>query len=240
MIERRNAIIRIVTLLLIPGILALAIACGDDDGGGQPTPTPTVDAAAATSTPVPDGEAGGADGFRQFIPTLQEALDEADTAFLRDRALTEAVVCTADDVAPAGIGGPSCEFEGQGFDGFTVMFWRSEGAIVPVEGVFTELDTMFSTSLPNESDDFGDGSVQVYALNVGESFDAIVTAIVERPADFGGDGPLRVAVGTSWQFEGEAWMVTSTLTAFVLGEELLEPAEAVRPLYPDWERYEAP
>ena len=199
--------IRIFTLLLIPGILALAIACGDDDGGDQPAPTPTVDAPAATSTPVPDGEAGGADGFRQFIPTLQEALDEGDTSFLRDRALTEAIVCTADDVAPGGLGGPACEFEGQEFDGFQVGFWRSEGAIVPVEGVFTDFDTMFSTSLPDESDDFGDGSMQVYALNVGDDFDAIVTAIIERPADFGGEGPLRVAVGTSWQFEGDAWMV---------------------------------
>ena len=231
--------IRIFTLLLIPGILALAVACGDDDGGDQPTPTPTVQAPAATSTPIPDGEAGGADGFRQFIPTFQEALDGSDASFLRDRALTQAIVCTADDVAPAGPGGPSCEFEGQEFDGFTVTFWRSEGAIVPVENAFSEFDTMFSTALLAETDEFGDGAVRVHALNVGDNFDAIVTAIIERPANFGGEGPLRVAVGTSWQFEGETWMVTSTLTAFVLGEELLEPAEVVRPLYPDWERYEA-
>ncbi len=224
----------------MPGILALAIACGDDDGGDQPVPTPTVDAPAATSTPAPDGEADGADGFRQFIPAFQVALDQGDGAFLRGRALTQAVVCTANDVAPAGPGGPSCEFEGQEFDGFTQTFWRSEGAIVPVESAFSEFETMFSTALPEETDAFGDGSVQVYALNVGDSFDAIVTAIIERPADFGGEGPLRIAVGTSWQFEGDAWMVTSTLTAFVLGEELLEPAEVVQPLYPDWERYEAP
>ncbi len=233
--------IRILTLLMIPGILALAVACGDDDGDGQPAPTPTVDARAATSTPVPDGEAGGEDGFRQFIPTLQEALDEADTSFLRDRALTEAVVCTADDVAPGGPGGPACEFEGHEFDGFTVTFWRSEGAIVPVEEVFTEFDTMFSTALPEETDDFGDGSVQVYALSISDdAFNAIVTAIIERPADFGGEGPLRVAVGTGWAFADGSWMMSSTLTAFVLGEELLEPTVDVQPLYPDWERYETP
>ena len=232
--------IRIFTLLLIPGILALAVACGDDNGGDQPTPTPTVDAPAATSTPVPDGEAGGADGFRQFIPAFQDALDQGDGTFLRDRALTQAVVCTADDVAPSGVGGPACEFEGQEFDGFGVAYWRSEGGIVPVEGAFSQFDTMFSTALPGQSDEFGDGAVRVYALNVGDSFNAIVTAIVERPADFGDGGPLRAAVGTSWQFQGEAWMVTSTLVAFVLAEELLEPAGVVQPLYPDWERYQAP
>ena len=233
--------IRIFTLLLIPGILALAVACGDDDGGGQPPPTSTVDAPAATSTPVPDGEAGGAEGFRQFIPTFQDALDQGDGTFLRDRALTEAVVCTADDVAPSGIGGPACEFEGQEFDGFIELFWRSEGATIAVEDAFSDFDTMFSTALPVESDDFGDGSVQVYALNIGDdAFNAIVTAIIERPAGSGGEDPLRVAVGTSWQFEGDAWMVTRTLTAFVLGEELLEPAEVIQSLYPDWERYQAP
>lgn len=203
-------------------------------------PTPTAEAPAATSTPVPDGEAGGADGFRQFIPTLQEALDEGDASFLRGRALTQAIVCTADDVAPAGPGGPSCEFEGQEFDGFTVTAWRGEGAVIPVEDAFSRFDTILSTSLLDESDDFGDGSVQVYALNVGDNFDAIVTAIIERPSDAGGEGPLRVAYGTNWVFESERWMVTRTLTAFVLGEELLEPAEVVQPLYPDWERYESP
>ncbi|MCH8065980.1 MAG: hypothetical protein IIC90_09185 [Chloroflexi bacterium] len=232
--------IRIFTLLLMPGILALAIACGDDDGGDQPVPTPTVDAPAATSTPAPDGEADGADGFRQFIPAFQEALDEGDASFLRGRALTQAILCTADNVAPAGPGGPSCEFEGQEFDGFTETFWRSEGAIIPVEDAFSDFDTMLLTAKPGESDDFGDGSVQVYALNVGDNFDAIVTAIIERPADFGGEGPLRVAYGTNWVFESERWVVTSTLTAFVLGEELLEPAEVVQPLYPNWERYESP
>lgn len=232
--------IRILTLLLIPGILALAIACGDDDGGDQPAPTATVDAPAATSTPVPDGEADGADGFRQFIPAFQEGLDGGDGSFLRDRALTEAVVCTADDVAPSGIGGPACEFEGQEFDGFQVGFWRSEGATVPVEGAFSEFDTMFFTTLPGETDEFGDGAVRVYALNVGDSFNAIVTAIIERPSDFGGEGPLRVAVGTSWQFEGDGWMVDSTLTAFVLGEEFLVPGDEDSPPYPNWERYESP
>ncbi len=233
--------IRIFTLLLIPGILALAVACGDDDGGDQPVPTSTVDAPAATSTPVPDGEAGGADGFRQFIPVFQEALDEGDASFLRDRALTEAVVCTADDVAPAGPGGPSCEFEGQEFDGFTATSWRGEGAVIPVEDAFSEFDTMLATALPDDGDEYGDGAMQVYALNIGDAaFDAIVTAIIERPSDAGGEGPLRVAYGTNWVFEGERWVVTRTLTAFVLGEELLEPAEVVQPLYPDWERYENP
>ena len=229
--------IRLIMFLLVPGLLFIAIACGDGDGDGDPTPTSTV-APAETPTPPAAGETSGADGFRQFIPTLQDALDDGDASFLRDRALADAVVCTADDLAPGGPGGPACEFEGQEFDGFTVTFWRSEGAIIPVENAFSELGTMLATAMPAESDDFGDGTVQVYALNVGDSFNAIITAIIERPVDFGGEGPLRVSYGTAWTFTDGSWMVTSTRTAFVLGEELLVPADEVGNLYPDWERYE--
>ena len=224
--------------LLVPGLLFIAIACGDDDGDGDPAPTSTV-APAETPTPPADGETSGADGFRQFIPTLQAALDEGDTSFLRDRALTEPVVCTAVNVAPDGIGGPACEFEGQEFDGFIETYWRSEGAIIPVEDAFSAYDAILATALPAESDDFGDGSVQVYALNIEEDgFDAIITAIIERPADFDGEGPLRVAYGTDWTFEDGGWLVTSTLTAFVLAEDLLEPSTEGLDRYPDWERYE--
>ena len=123
--------IRLIMFLLVPGLLFIAIACGggDGDGGGDATPTSTV-VPAETPTPPADGEASGADGFRQFAATIQEALDDGDAAFLRDRALTEAVVCTADDVASGGPGGPLCEFEGQEFDGFTVTGWRAVGALI--------------------------------------------------------------------------------------------------------------
>ncbi len=241
--------IRLIMFLLVPGLLFIAIACGDGDGDGDGDATPTateIPAETPASTIAPDetptsgtdGEISGAEGFRQFAATFQKALDAGDTAFLRDRALTEAVVCTADDVAPAGIGGPACEFEGQEFDGFTEARWRSEGGIIPVENAFTAYDTMLANALSDESDDFGDGSVQVYALNIGEDrFDAIIAAIIERPFGVGDEEPRRVVYGTAWVFEGGRWMVQSTLTAFVLGEELLDEAQ---PVYPNWERYESP
>ena len=229
--------IRLIIFLLVPGLLFIAIACGDGDGNGDVTPTSTG-APAATPTPPADSETGGAEGFREFASTLQEALDEGDTEFLRDRALTEAVVCTAADVASGGPGGPLCEFDGQEFDGFREARWRSEGGIIPVENAFTAYETMLAKALPGESDDFGDGSVQVYALNIGEDrFDAIIAAIIERPFGVGDEEPRRVVYGTAWVFEGGRWMVQSTLTAFVLGEELLDEAQ---PVYPNWERYESP
>ena len=74
--------IRLIMFLLVPGLLFLAIACGDDDGDGDATPTSTV-APAETPTLPADGETSGADGFREFAATFQEALDDGDAAFLR-------------------------------------------------------------------------------------------------------------------------------------------------------------
>lgn len=235
--------IRLIMFLLVPGLLFIAIACGDGDGDGDEdaTPAPTV-APVETPTPGTDSETAGAEGFRQFAATFQDALDAGDAAFLRDRALTEAIVCTADDVASAGPGGPLCEFEGQEFDGFRAARWRSEGGIIDVEDAFSAYDAILATALPGESDDFGDGSVRVYALNIeDDAFDAIITAIIERPSDFITEFPLRVSYGTAWAFEDGRWMVTSTLAANVLGEELLAPPSGdTANLYPNWERYESP
>ena len=234
--------IRLVMFLLMPGLLLVVIACSDGDGDGVATPTSTV-APAESPMPPAGGEMSGAEGFRTFASTIQDALDVGDAEFLRDRALTEPIVCTADDVAPTGaLGGRACEFEGQEFDGFTETFWRAEGAVIPVEDAFFAYETMLTTALPTDSDEFGDGSTQVYALNVGEdSFDAIITAIIERPSEFAGESSLRVSYGTAWVFEEGRWMVRSTLTAFVLGEELLQPpSQDTANLYLNWERYERP
>ena len=98
---------------------------------------------------------------------------------------------------------------------------------------------MLTTALPAESDDFGDGSVQVYALSIGEdAFNAIMTAIIERPADFTDEGPLRVSYLIDWTFVDGSWLAQSTLTAFVLGEEFLTPEGEGAIFYPNWERYE--
>ena len=95
--------IRLIMFLLVPGLLLVAIACSDDDGdgGGDATPTAT-EIPAATPTPPSDVEPADANRFRQFADTLQAALSDGDSSFLRDRALTTPVVCTAANVAPGG------------------------------------------------------------------------------------------------------------------------------------------
>jgi len=213
--------------LLFVAIAALAAACGDEEEGPSATPDQGL-------------ELAGNDGFRRFVPLLQAALDRGDVAFLSDRLKTVDVVCGLEDV-PTQLGGPQCDFEGQSYAGFEVGHWRSEGGVVPVSVVTSQFETLFATVQPSASDQFGDGAVRVYALNQQDDRqDAIIAAMIERPPNYAGSGPLRIALGTRWSFEGGRWMLTGTLSAYILAEDLLIPTEEGRPYYPNWERYRAP
>jgi hypothetical protein len=212
---------------VIVAIAALAAACGDEEEEG-PSPTPDQGV-----------EQAGNDGFRQFVPLLQAALDRGDVSFLADRMKTIDVVCRVEDV-PTQLGGPQCDFEGQAYAGFKTGTWRSEGGVGPASNTISQLEKLFATVQPSASDEFGDGAVRVYALNQEEEQqDAIIAAMIERPANFAGSGPLRVALATTWSFEEGRWMLTFILSAYVLAEDLLIPSEAGRPYYPNWERYQA-
>jgi hypothetical protein len=218
----------VLTALAIATIV-LAAACGDG-GDEEEGPSPTPDGGTAAELP-------GNDGFRRFVPVLQEALDRGDVSFLADRMKTIDVVCRVEDV-PTQLGGPQCDFEGQAYAGFKTGTWRSEGGVGPASNTISQLEKLFTTVQPSASDQFGDGAVRVYALNQEEEQqDAIIAAMIERPANFAGSGPLRVALGTTWSFEEGRWMLTFILSAYVLAEDLLIPSEAGRPYYPNWERY---
>jgi hypothetical protein len=209
--------------------VGVAAACGGDEGEGS-SPTPSEGTAA---------ELPGNDGFRQFVPVLQEALDHGDVSFLADRMKTTDVVCGPQDV-PTALGGPQCEFVGQAYPGFATGSWRSEGGVGPISNTTSQLEKLFATVQPSATDQFGDGAVRVYALNQADDRqDAIIAAMIERPANFAGSGALRIALGTSWSFEEGRWMLANILSAYVLAEDLLIPSEEGRPYYRNWERYQA-
>lgn len=213
--------IRSIALLLLSAGLLLAAACDGEDGRDE-------------------AEMPGDEGFREFVPLLQQALDAGDMAFLTDRAQTVPYVCTEEDFS--GLGNPHCESEGQSYDGFTVGYWRSEGVTAPVASALSPFDTVFSSVQPAANDEFGDGAVRVYALNVGDDdHDAIVTAIIERPEFAGSGPPIRATIGTSWSFAEARWTLTYVVVAYVGSEEFLTPSEEMQEnRFPNWERYQAP
>ncbi len=221
------------TLLLAAFVLTLGsiIACSDD-ANTAPKPTVTV-----TQT-----ETSGVQGFRDFAAQIQSAFETQDIDFFLSRAVTEEIVCSPEDVHEGGPGGPTCEFEGQEFQGFPIGRWQSEGGIVPVEAAVGQIMRLVHEGLPDESDEFGDGRPRVYAIMPDtDSASAVLTALIERPDNFAPGGPLRVVVILSWSFAEDRWEITRHLSAFGLAEEFLIPCETAAPYVSEtWERYPDP
>jgi hypothetical protein len=211
---RRTLILAAASLLV-----ALAGACGGGDSGSE------------------DSDAGG---FRAFAAQIQQALDANDSSFFAERMLLDRGTCEPADLTP-GIGQRPCTAAGAPWEGFRAGFWRSDGFYITGEGAISGFEEFFADRLPDASDDFGDGKLRVYALEPGaEAAAAIVTALIERPADFAGDGPLRVVAVMSWSKVDGQWRWTSLLRAAVLAEEFLIPCEVAVPATAAWERYPDP
>ncbi len=234
---------RVLLVTLLP--LVFAAAC--DDGDDAPAPTATLPAATATDTAAPTPaqppteELGGPDGFREFAAQIQDALDESDVSFFRERLEPQSGVCSEDDVA-GGLGSPPCTEVGEPWEAFPICGWRSECSLVLADEAMSQIADLMEAVLTGESDEFGDAAPAVYALApVGDTGHAVLTAIIERPADFAGEGPLRSNVVLSWRFDDGRWRLTQSMVAAVLGEEFLIPCpEALNYLNGEWERYPDP
>lgn len=232
---------RLILLLGLGFGLALAAACAEEASAPDGTDGPAPTTAVATSTAEPSAERGGADGFREFAAEIQEALDEGDSTFFQGRIKPTGGICTEENMGQ-GIGQLPCKQVGEVWEGFPTGQWRSEGFIVPVAELGQGIAELELESLAASSDEFGDGDVRVYVLALsGDEADSIVTTLIERPTNFGGEGPLRIVRVLSWEFDGAGWRWTSLLNAAVLAEEFLIPCEeALNYLSGEWERYPDP
>lgn len=178
------------------------------------------------------------DPFLRFVGQLDAALRRNDLQFLLNRLKTGTVTCGEEDV-PARIGGPACTTVGETFSSFGVNNWRSHGTVVPVQQAINQLTLLTASVRANLTDAYGSGVLRVYALNIdGQRRQAIVTAIIKPPPDFGGRDSIRVAIGMSWVLADGEWRLTSIMNNYVLGAEFLDPTpEVLAGLYPNWEPY---
>jgi hypothetical protein len=244
--------------ILIAASLLLALACDSDDGSPQPTATspaaavtttapPPTSTSAPAATATPAATTGPATSitpaFRDFARQVNTAVANRDIAFFRSRAVTQPVVCTADNTPPRGPGGPACTTIGQQFDGFTVGNWRSEGAIIPIDTAMQNLSRLWTEAVTGASDGFGGAAPTVFAVGTGPAtdqpnFTTVLTAMIQRPAGFGGTGPLRVAMVQTWAPEGNGFRLLLNLSAFVLGEEFLNRSPETMGWMPIWERFQ--
>ncbi|MBI4571675.1 MAG: hypothetical protein HY723_06955 [Chloroflexi bacterium] len=227
-------------------LAAISFAC--DDGGTasitpSPTPSPGQPVATATAPPSATGQPG-AEGYRAFASQVQAAADAEDAPFFTERVRLSDGICTEADVA-GGIGAAPCDSVGEPWAAFPIGYWRSEGELVSAGDGVAAIASLWERELPGESDDFGGGATQVYALalldDASEAGWTILTAIIERPPDFGEGDPIRVARVLLWQYDGERWRLRSLLVASVLAEEFLIPCnEALDYTGGSWERFPDP
>lgn len=179
-----------------------------------------------------------AQAFLEFARELDEALRQGDIAELVARLDAEPYTCTDEDLEPS-LGAPACEFAGQQFDAFMLANWRSHGSLVPVARAEEQLRTFGESVLPDAEDEYGSGEARVHAVGLrGDSYQTVITALIERPENFAGSGPLRVALVLPWHLDDDRWLAESLLMAYVLAEDFLEPTEEGREYVPGWRRLE--
>lgn len=224
--------LRLVLALAATAVAALALACGGDNDTASPTPAAPT--ATVAPTRPPGAEFGGDDGFRAFAAKLDEAVKSGDVAFIAARYQLTTKTCAEEDL---GRGDPYCTAAGHTYEGLPFGRWRSEGAHEPTAVVTALIQERIDNQLRTEQDAFDRGWAQVAAINVQQDrYAAVITMLIPRPDNYAGTGPLRVAIGTSWQFDGERWRMTGGLNAGVLAEDLLTPGLAESP-YPGLELF---
>jgi hypothetical protein len=166
---------------------------------------------------------------------VDEALASGDMDFFRNHAFQRHESCwTVSE--ERGL----CE-RGEPQEGFEVLYANSDhGETLPLEEYLAIIETLIARSIPSEEDDYGTSAARVHAVGVvtgvqeAPAFGTVVTALIERPADYGGSGPLRAVIILHWDMEDGQWRHFGMLHAFVTGEDYLEAEGGW--LNP-WERY---
>jgi hypothetical protein len=227
-----------VVLAVAAGSLLLA-ACGDGEQEATATATPTPTATATPETPT-----GGTDpeDFAEFAELTARAAAEEDTAFFTGRVKGRTHTCSEIDVEGGGLGGVAqglCQEVGQQLEVVELSYWYSEGVLSQPESLERAIDSYFASALPEESDEYGTGAAQLYAIAESQSSDperpfkvAILTAMTPRQG--AGSEPVRTARGILFNYVEGRWVIRGMLTADVLAEELLSPETAP---FSEWERY---
>ena len=205
--------------------LSLALlSCGD----GEEAPLPTAEESltpsasptrAPTASPSPEpsptpAEVDGEDGFRNFALQIEAALASGDGSFFSDRAVEDEMVCAGDEQLGLCFGQPV----GTVFRGIPGGVFQSDAFALLTPDEFTAmLEEWFADAHPELDDDYGEGSVTLYALAhqaTGEGgeevYQAIITAIVTTGPD-----SVRQARTIKFRYLDDRWRLASEILSTI-------------------------
>ncbi len=238
---RRRCPTRHLIFFFVPLLTLLALACGGGEEA-QPTATPEPDATATQTATEPTlaVETGGIQGFRLFARLIEQAIAEKDSQFFVDRAVLSEETCTGEEVLGPCPGQPA----GTTLTGILGYFVPGDADWLISPGEYAQvLDQYFGAALGEMSDEFGGGSLVLYALfqspdSEGRAtFLAITTSIVDTVPT--GEYVLtgREAHGFRFLFEDGRWRFTEELVASVTADSpvFLVPPPGENSV--DWERW---
>ena len=184
----------------------------------------------------PTAETGGLDGFRAFAGQIDAALVEGDGSFFADRGEEIDMTCAGDEQLGPCAGQPA----GTVLRGIPGTAWQSDAfALFPTDDYESLLEDWFAEAMLDQSDEFGDGAVKLFALaqlgGGNSEFLAITTAILNT-------GPAtevqRQARMLRFAFEEGAWKLRGEILGAV--SFTAEPwlSGNCAECYDQWERWE--
>lgn len=243
--------------ILLAALLALQCACA---GGGEPEATPSPSPAVtrpsrtreptAEATPAPSviatpavrAETGGFDGFRAFASEIRAALAARDVDFFIGRARITEVTCAGE----AELGPRAGKPQGTVLRGIPGSVSESDAsAIFPVEEYEQSLQRYFGAARDDLSDEYGSGSLALYALAHKERegevvFFAIATSIVDiYPTGFPIGSSQREAHAFNFSFQGGRWQFSGETVAVMSGTSVQWLSGESASYYDQWQRREA-
>lgn len=238
---------RAVLAFSLVGALALTslvvTACGDDDDDSteatttsQPaTNAPSEPTKAPPTTTTPTAEANTAAGFKAALQNFNREISSGTVDPLVARLKVTDYTCKASDLGP-GSGAAECKAAGEVIRAFQSSAWKSEGGLAKVESVAGALKQREAGFDTTKSDKYGTGTFRVHAFDASKNM-AVLTVTSKCLPQFSCTEFQRLTWVAQFEFVNGRWMVSSLMSAFVLGEDFLDPSPEGKQRMPGWEKF---
>ncbi|MGB2694807.1 MAG: hypothetical protein WBD55_06415 [Dehalococcoidia bacterium] len=191
------------------------------------------------------GEKGEPEDFAKFADTIATAVAAGDVAFFADRIASTPYTCSQEEVdistGPDAPGQPICTEVGYTFNSVYIQDYPGETQTTLVRVLKQDFQKFFKDALPKQSDQYGPGSVRLYATGASlqppatgrDVHSAILAEIQHTPVGVIG----RTVRGIDFEYVAGRWVIVGeSASTFPTAAEFLEPSSAA-PLYANWARY---